>query len=233
MVDICITVDLEPDCPPYLKGWRGMDEGTPKLLDLLGRSRTPATFFATGATGETYPQLMDALVEEGHELACHGQTHKAFSSMDLREAEWEIETSTDILRAHGPVTAFRAPYLRFPEKYLPLLEKRGYERDASRSRYKPIHWGPPASTPLHRVLASTTSSVLRLPPWLRDPLLARLQSPVVLFVHPWEFVDMRKESIPWDSRLGTGDHALRSLEEVIRLFQHRGAKFRKISDLSG
>ena len=163
MIDICITVDLEPDCPPYLKGWRGMDEGTPKLLDLLERSRTPATFFTTGATGKKYPQLMDTLVEEEHELACHGQTHKAFSSMDLEEAEWEIESSTDILRAHGPVTAFRAPYLRFPERYLPLLEQRGYERDASRSRYKPIHWGPPASTPLHRVLASTTSSVLRLP----------------------------------------------------------------------
>lgn len=231
MIDICITVDLEPDCPPYLKGWRGMDEGTPKLLDLLERSRTPATFFTTGATGERYPQLMDTLVEGGHELACHGQTHKAFTSMDPREAKWEIETSTEILRAHGPVTAFRAPYLRFPERYLPLLEERGYERDASRSRYKPIHWGAPASTPLHQVLASTTSSVLRLPTWLRDPLLARLQSPVVLFVHPWEFVDMREESIPWDSRLGTGDHALRSLEEVIRLFQHRNARFRKISDL--
>jgi peptidoglycan/xylan/chitin deacetylase (PgdA/CDA1 family) len=233
MTDICITVDLEQDCPPYLTGWRGMEEGSPLLLALLERCRIPATFFTTGATGENYPRLIEALVENGHELASHGQTHKAFSSMESEEAEWEIETSTAILRAYGPVTAFRAPYLRFPEKYLPLLENRGYETDASRSRYKPIHWGPPASTPLRRILASTTSSVLRLPPWIRDPLLAKLQSPVVLFVHPWEFVDLRKEPIPWDSRLGTGDHALRSLEEVIRIFQRGGARFRTVSDLSG
>ena len=46
-------------------------------------------------------------------------------------------------------------------------------------------------------------------------------------------LDMTKEPIPWDSRLGTGDHALRSLEEVIRGFQHRGARFRLIPDLPG
>ena len=31
---VCLTVDLEGDCPPYLHTWRGIDLGAPRLLDL-------------------------------------------------------------------------------------------------------------------------------------------------------------------------------------------------------
>jgi peptidoglycan/xylan/chitin deacetylase (PgdA/CDA1 family) len=233
MTDICLTVDLEPDCPPYLEGWRGMEEGAPRLLNLLEEEGTKATFFATGEAGERFPAFIESLLAKGHELGCHGQTHRSFCDLDREEAERELDQSTQILREHGSVTAFRAPYLRFPEEYLPLLEDRGFRNDASRSRYKPIHWGPRSPSGLHRILASTTPSFLRLPPWFRDPFLAKMEAPVVLFVHPWEFVEMKGEPIPWDSRLGTGEHALKSLKGVLAFFQERNARFRKISELSG
>jgi hypothetical protein len=45
-----------------------------------------------------------------------------------------------------------------------------------------------------------TSSVLRLPAFVRDPWLAALRDPVVLFVHPWEFVDLTRERLRYDCR---------------------------------
>jgi peptidoglycan/xylan/chitin deacetylase (PgdA/CDA1 family) len=44
---VAFTVDLEPDCPPFLQGYRGMEQGAPALLDLLDAECVPATFFTT------------------------------------------------------------------------------------------------------------------------------------------------------------------------------------------
>jgi hypothetical protein len=46
--------------------------------------------------------------------------------MDEATARWEIEQSSRVLRDFAPVTSFRAPYLRFPDAYVPLLEQSGF-----------------------------------------------------------------------------------------------------------
>lgn len=227
---VCITVDAEPDCPPYLQGWRGMEEGAPQLLDLLSAEGILGTFFTTGDTARRYPEFVERLVQDGHELGNHGMTHTPLASLSRAEAQQEIRETSVILRAHGPVTAFRAPNLRLPDRYLPLLEADGYRVDSSRGKYKPAHWRPSAPTSLSRIPASVTSSWLRLPPALRDPVLRRLRTPVVLFVHPWEFVDLTAEPIRWDCRAGTGAAALDSLHSVIQLFKNEGVVFVRISD---
>ena len=204
---VCLTVDAEPDCPPYLEGWRGMEEGAPILLSLLRAEGVAATFFTTGETARRHPGFVAQAVAEGHELGCHAMTHRALPELTAPEVAREIETSTRILRRFAPVTSFRAPYLRLPEEHLPLLEAHGYRVDSSRGWYKPAHWRPPAPSTLRRLPASVSSSWLRLPRVIREPLLRGLRSPVVLFVHPWEFVDLREAAVPWDCRAGTGARA--------------------------
>jgi hypothetical protein len=153
--------------------------------------------------------------------------------MDAIAAEWEIAESVRTLRAFGvPVTSFRAPNLRFPNRYLPLLESHGFALDSSQARYKSDYYGPAAPTPLTRIPASVTSSVLRLPSWIRDPWLLALRSPIVLFVHPWEFVDLRRERLRLDCRFRTGDQALRDVRDVLSLFAARGASFTRMRDLT-
>ena len=230
MRTVCFTVDAEPDCPPYLEGWRGMEEGAPALLELLRDEGIPATFFVTGDAARRYPELVGRMVSDGHELASHGMTHRPFPTLTPAEAEREIRDTSALLRAHAPVTAFRAPNLRLPDRYLPLLEADGYRVDSSRGKYKPAHWRPSAPTSLARLSASVTSSWLRLPGPVRDPVLRRLTSPVVLFVHPWEIVDLRRAPIRWDCRAGTGPGALERFHEVIRLLADEGARFLRISE---
>ncbi|HYD54002.1 MAG TPA: polysaccharide deacetylase family protein [Gemmatimonadaceae bacterium] len=229
--DVFVTVDVEPDCPPFLWTWRGIDEGAPRLLALLASHGVPATFFTTGNVAQRTPELIRQVLADGHELASHGMTHRAFDQLDEGTARWEIDESARILRQHAPVRSFRAPYLRFPDAYLRVLEEAGFAIDASLAKYKRSFRAPRAPTTLRRIAASITSSALRLPAVARDRWLARLDSPVVLFVHPWEFVDLRRTRIRWDCRMGTGEHALDSLDGVIRFFAARGARFRRVDSL--
>jgi len=230
---VCLTIDVEQDCPPYLNTYRGIEEGLPLLLSLLKEEKIPATFFVTGDVAKKHPNRIQQIVKEGHELGCHGDTHRRFDQMNIQEAEWEISESTRILRSFSPVISFRAPNLQFPPQYLPLLEKEGYLLDSSEGKYK--FYGlrrKPVTSSLTRIPASTTSSVLRFPTWIRHTIFNCLKSPVVLFVHPWEFVDFTKSDLRWDCRFKTGKKALLCLQEVIQFFKNqKNAEFCQIISL--
>lgn len=225
MTRVAFTVDLEPDCPPFLSGFRGVEHGLPALLELLAQLDVRATFFTTGEVAERFPQAIRRVVNDGHELACHGMTHRPFPTLDRATASWEISRSSEILRAFAEVTSFRAPYLRFPPEYLPLLEENGFAVDSSHARYKLAYYRDRAATRLARIPASLTSSALRLPRVLRGAYVALLDDPVVLFVHPWEFVDLTRERLRWDCRVRTGDVALGCVRDVLEGYARRGARF--------
>ena len=235
-VRVCFTVDVEPDCPPYLSTWRGIDEGFPLLLDLLEAEGVPATCFTTGEVARRYPDRVARAVAAGHELGCHGDQHRSFAALDRAAAVAEIARSSDVLRTFAPVRAFRAPYLKLPEAYLEILEDRGYAVDSSVARYKPLR--PPGVTRgprgLTRVPVSLSSSWLRLPAAIRSRLLALAarRDPVVLFVHPWEFVDWRGTRLRWDCRARTGPPALAAVRETVRHLRARGAAFVTMAQLT-
>lgn len=225
-----MTVDAEPDCPPYLWTWRGIDEGMPLLLELLAEEDVPATFFTTGGTAAERPETMASIVSAGHELACHGYSHTNFRQMDEATARDEIARTNALLRRYAPVTSFRAPYLSFPEAFVPILAEAGFSVDSSRGAYKrnePRHAG--AGMPF-RLEASVTSSVLRIPHLIRDPWFAMLKSPVTLFVHPWEFVDLTQTGIRYDCRFRTGQPALDRLRSALRWFKARDFDFRLVRE---
>jgi peptidoglycan/xylan/chitin deacetylase (PgdA/CDA1 family) len=229
---VAFTVDLEQDCPPFLSGFRGMERGFPALMDLLSTLRVPATFFTTGDVARRFPHAVRRVVDDGHELACHGMTHAAFTSLDREAARIEIEESAAVLREFAPITSFRAPYLKFPDAYVDLLETNGFALDSSQAKYKLAYYRSRRETRMRRVPASVTSSVLRLPRAVRAAYLAALSSPIVLFVHPWEFVDLRRERLRLDCRFKTGDVALRCVKEVLESYTRSGARFVRMRELA-
>jgi peptidoglycan/xylan/chitin deacetylase (PgdA/CDA1 family) len=233
MLEVSLGIDVEPDCPPYLATqYRGVADGLPRILDALDRANVPTTCFCTGQVAERFPHRVNDLVRRGHELASHGHTHRPFDTVSDSVARGEITVSTEILRSFGaPVTSFRAPNLRFPDRYLPFLEELSFVVDSSQAKYKGAYYTSTARTSLRRVPVSMTSSVLRLPSWIRDPWLSWLASPVVLFVHPWEFIDLTNERLRLDCRFRTGQPALRAIIEVVTLFRERGAIFRRMREL--
>ena len=231
---VFFSVDAEPDCMSFFRdSYRGMEEGMPALLDLLEEEGVKATFFSTGQVAEKYPDVTRELVSRGHELGCHGMTHRRFTSLDRAEAKQEIQESSRILRKFASVTSFRAPYLEFPDSYLDLLVEADYLLDSSQAKYKIAYYknrGP--ATALRRMPVSVTSSFIRLPLWFRTPFFKRLDNPVVLYVHPWEFVDLRQEKMRLDCRFKTGQAALDCLRSTLRFFKGRNARFCTFAELT-
>ncbi len=48
---------------------------TPAILDILKKENVPATFFIIGKNGQSYPDLLRRIVNEGHEIGNHTFTH--------------------------------------------------------------------------------------------------------------------------------------------------------------
>lgn len=216
MKNITITVDVEEDCPPMLTSTRGMEEGMPKLLELFKKEGIKATFFVTGMMAELYPDLIRQIPEDGHELGCHGYTHARFDRMGKEEARIDLQRAGNVLRQFEKrVISFRAPNLQFPENYLELLEEEGFQYDSSLAAYKPpFSRKKRIKGKIIRIPATITSSFLRLSPNIFLPLLRHITAPVV-FVHPWEFVDMSKMPIRPDCKFNTGEKAFENLKALI------------------
>jgi peptidoglycan/xylan/chitin deacetylase (PgdA/CDA1 family) len=231
----CFTADVEQDCPPFLNTCRGMTEGMPALLDLLGELGVRGTFFTTGEMARRFPDIMRRVIAEGHELGCHGDLHQDFTRLSRDAADTELRDSLATLRSFGPVVSFRSPYLRFPVEYLPLLVRHGLVIDSSVARYKsgPNHRVSATVDGLVRVPASVTSSVLRLPGLLRRVWLGWTKRPLMLFVHPWEAADFRRSSLRWDCRFRTGRPALRAWRAVILSLQRGGMSFLPLREMIG
>jgi peptidoglycan/xylan/chitin deacetylase (PgdA/CDA1 family) len=235
MRTIALTIDVEPDCPPYLRTYRGIESGLPALLEVLEKYDVKATFFITGDVASKHPQEV-AKIARRYEIGCHGYSHKRFDRMIFEDAVDEIEKSTAVLRRlAGRVISFRAPNLIFPERFLGLLKDNGYLIDSSLAKYKIGHLyriyaggKDDLDNGLLRIPVSATSSMLRLP--IGNGILRRLDSPVVLFFHPWEFVDMSGEPVRWDCKINTGSRALARLGSLIGFFKKSNYRFCTISD---
>ncbi len=63
---------------------------TRTLLDGLEERGIPATFLLCGYRMEQYPELVQRIYREGHEIGIHGYSHKCMGDMCLAELEKEI-----------------------------------------------------------------------------------------------------------------------------------------------
>jgi peptidoglycan/xylan/chitin deacetylase (PgdA/CDA1 family) len=98
-------------------------EATSWLLETLEVYEAKATFFCVGANAERYPQLLDRMVEMGHQLANH--THHHLDG-------WQISDSTyvkDVKEAHQFIRSplFRPPYGKITPSLGRKLKQEGFE----------------------------------------------------------------------------------------------------------
>ena len=54
----------------------------PSILEMLNKYNIKATFFWVARYAQLYPKLLELVVKEGHEIACHGLEH--YSKIDKK-----------------------------------------------------------------------------------------------------------------------------------------------------
>ena len=98
--------------------WLTIDDGpdpadTRAILDLLDHHRARATFFVKGTLARAHPELVEAMLSRGHQVANHSETHPTafFWCAPPSVVEREIRgCNAAIVAAGGPrPTLFRAP----------------------------------------------------------------------------------------------------------------------------
>ena len=80
---------------------------TPRLLDVLARHRSRATFFLLGRQAAAHPDLVERITREGHELGNHLMSDAPSIRLPPEEFARQLREAHEILSLHGPVRFFR------------------------------------------------------------------------------------------------------------------------------
>lgn len=88
-----------------------VEDNTNRLLDLFQRKNVKCTFFTLGWVAKKCPNLIRRIVNEGHELASHGLSHKRATLMSRGEFRADLLDSKTILEQVSgvKVIGYRAP----------------------------------------------------------------------------------------------------------------------------
>ena len=78
-----------------------VEQNTSRILDVLGENNVNATFFTLGWVAERYPQLIHRIINEGHELACHGYEHIRVTEQSPEEFRLDIVKTKRLLEDLG------------------------------------------------------------------------------------------------------------------------------------
>jgi len=149
--------DMETDIGSWTPYYRGIAEGTPKLLNLLSRKNVKATFFFTGEAAKNYPNVVREVAEKAHEVGCHSLYHETVGEelfpipgikpLLQEEVPLRLKKATEwVQEALGSrVISFRAPRLWGSAAMVSALDDLGYVADAS----YPLYYYGKQLTPYH------------------------------------------------------------------------------------
>lgn len=98
---VALTFDDGPD-----------PEWTPAILDILKSRGIKATFFVVGAEAERYPELIQRIVAEGHEIGNHTFTHPNLAEAPAPLIKLELNATQRLIESltGRSTTLFRPPY---------------------------------------------------------------------------------------------------------------------------
>ncbi len=139
---VCLTFDLDHTSASIAKGQISPVslsranfgvEGTRRILSLLGRENIASTWFVPGHTIESYPACAEAVLRDGHEIACHGWTHRLPTQMDRQTEEYELVRAKETIRrlTGADPLGYRSPAWDMTEHTIPLLIEHGFKYDSS------------------------------------------------------------------------------------------------------
>ena len=107
--------------------------GIDKILDLLRKHETLATFFVVGELLEIQPEIFDKIIENNHEIGFHTMYHDRLDSPGFKE-KFPDEIKKFEKLTNGKSQGFRAPTFSLNTKSswaIDVLEKNNYVYDSS------------------------------------------------------------------------------------------------------
>mgnify|MGYP006278969731 CR=1 FL=1 len=220
-------------------------ESIQKILSLFKRIDIRATFFVLGETAVKYPNIIDIIKEENHEIACHGFNHD-LDNKNVVEFRKDIRKFKN--RVYGNVVGFRFPNFNFSRTNLTVLSEEGFKYDSSVVPCLPIpHWYGNLTMPIHpyyyniddnfliKEYPIAVSPIIRLPGgggwflrnlgflWAKIIVQSLLlqSTHAIIYIHPWEVSNNNPnfEEIPNHVFRNCGKNTMYKLEKIIKHFK--------------
>ncbi|WP_462351836.1 polysaccharide deacetylase family protein [Capnocytophaga leadbetteri] len=213
-------------------------EGLTAILDLLKKHQMRATFFSTVVFAQQVPDLINRLIEEGHELASHTYYHSDFENEHLKRSKEALEQQFGV-----PVEGLRMP--RMLEVSAEEVKKAGYRYNSSVNptflpgRYNKLHvpkrffnenglWQIPAAVSWFR-FPLFWLSFHNLPLCLYRFLLKRSVKSIgyaALYFHPWEFTDLHQKEFNFPAYVmrNSGEKMIARFDSLLTFIKQEGWK---------
>ena len=118
---------------PISQGQYGARVGLPRILALLTRYNIKSTFFVPGITAERYPDLVQQIQADGHEIGHHGYTHISPLKLSYEEERSQLEKGLAALQQVASVrpTGYRSPAWDLSHHSIALFKEFGFEYESS------------------------------------------------------------------------------------------------------
>lgn len=186
-----MTVDLEDYfCDLNFAEWPKYEskivKTTSTLLDLFRKYNMTATFFTLGYIAEKFPELIEMIVKDGHEIASHSYAHLDIRKLTREEFDTDLVKSLNVLEkiTGEKVLGFRAPFFSVDQNTLWAIEiiRKYLKYDSSIFPTKtPLYGIPTAPRKIYKpsrndpLKNDDTSTLLELPPATYDlPVIGNL-----------------------------------------------------------
>ena len=146
-----------------------VEKNTDEILLLLDNKNVKGTFFTLGCVAEKHPSIVRKIVDQGHEIASHGYSHKLIYNQRPDEFKQETIKSKAILEdiAQTEVRGYRAATYSITRKSLwalDILVDAGFIYDSSIFPIRHDRYGIPDINPLpHRIKTPAGQSIVEFP----------------------------------------------------------------------
>ena len=211
-------------------------KGLTAILDLLKKHQMCATFFSTVVFAQQVPDLINRLIEEGHELASHTYYHSDFENEHLKRSKEALEQQFGVT-----VEGLRMP--RMLEVSAEEVKKADYRYNSSVNptflpgRYNKLHvpkrffnenglWQIPTAVSWFR-FPLFWLSFHNLPLWLYRFLLKRSVKNIgyaALYFHPWEFTDLHQKEFNFPAYVmrNSGEKMITRFDSLLTFIKQQG-----------
>ena len=220
--------------------------GTQHILDLLDKHQIKATFFSTVVFAQNATDIINRIINSGHELASHGYYHSNFEVEHLKSSRIELEKITG-----KTVKGYRMPRMK-PVDELEIA-KAGYLYNSSINptflpgRYNNLHkprtyfketgiWQIPSSvSPILRFplfWLSFHNLPLKIYTWLAE-ITHKKDKYLNLYFHPWEFTNLTDKDrfgFPNYVSKNSGHQMIERMDDFIKTLKEKKYSFETISN---
>lgn len=251
---ILLSFDIEEFDMPYEYGkeisFKDQIEistrGTNHILDILDKHKIKATFFSTVVFAQNAKEVINRILNEGHELASHGYYHSDFEVAHLASSKIALEelsgkqiigyrmarmkpvNEKEIAKAGYSYNSSINPTW-LPGRYNNLDKPRKYFKESG-------VWQIPASvSPLIRFplfWLSFHNLPLNLYTWLAKSSIKK-DGYLNIYFHPWEFTDLKnKERFGFPSYVekNTGEKMIKRMDLFIEKLKKQNLEFSTIAN---